>query len=353
MNKFGAVVAMARCRGSKGSVIVLPQIADKVGFISELFTVVLPELAPHFFPNIERGRWTHHPEYELPVVMDLITKQIEVQKQAAAEVSALEAKIENERSLNSWMQDLLTGTDSQLVDAVKAALRKLGFTKLVDVDEARDNEGKPRREDLQIHDSPPTLIVDIKGLGGHPADDDAFQSHKHATLRLQEWKRFDVQALTIINHQRYMPPLSRDNGMPFRQEILDFATEVKTGLVTAWDLYRLVRSALKWGWKAEHTMPVLYGIGRIAPFPKHYTHVGAVAHVWSGAVSIQVEAVGLKLGDRIAFELDVEFEEQEVTSLQVDRKAVETAVIGVRVGTETKLQRPSIRDGMRVFVVGK
>ena len=251
------------------------------------------------------------------------------------------------------MLDLLTGTDSQLVDAVKASLRKLGFTKLVDVDEERDKEGKARREDLQIHDSSPALIVDIKGLGGHPADADTFQSHKHATLRLQEWKRLDVQALTIINHQRYMPPLNRDNKMPFRQEILDFAGEVKMGLITSWELYRLVRSALKWDWRAENTVPVLYAIGRIATIPKHYTPLGFVAHVWTGAVSIQLESVGLKLGDRIAFELDVEFEEQEVTSLQVNKVAVETASVGVRVGTATDLQRPVIRDGMRVFVVKK
>jgi hypothetical protein len=41
----------------------------------------------------------------------------------------------------------------------------------------------------------------------------------------------------------------------------------------------------------------------------HYEYVGHVAHVWTGAVSIEVEAaIGVKLGDR-AFDLDVAFEE--------------------------------------------
>ncbi|MDB6137144.1 MAG: hypothetical protein JWO94_216, partial [Verrucomicrobiaceae bacterium] len=281
----------------------------------------------------------------------IIARQTEIKSQAAAELFALQAKIEDERRLNGWMQDLLTGTDTQLVDAVKEALRKLGFAKVVDVDEHRDKEGKARREDLQINDLVPVLIVDIKGLGGHPSDDDAFQSHKHATLRIQEWKRFEVQPLTIINHQRYLPPLSRDNVMPFRQEILNFADEVKMGLVTSWDLYRLVRSAIKWNWKAEHTMPVLYGIGRIEPVPKHYMFIGTVVHVWTGVASIQIENVSLMRGNRIAFELDVEFEEQEITSLQLDKKAVETAAVGQRVGTTTKLLRPLLRDGVRVFLV--
>ena len=196
-----------------------------------------------------------------------------------------------------------------------------------------------------------TAFDDIKGLAGHPADDDAFQSHKHSTLRLKEWQRFDVQALTIINHQRHLPPLARDNNMPFRKEILDYATEVKMGLITAWDLYRLVRSAVKWNWKPENTMPVLYQFGRITPVPTHYKFVGVVAHVYSGAVSIEVIEGEIKVGDRIAFELDVEFEEQEVASLQIEKKPVESAPTGIKAGTETKLKRPALKDGTRVFVL--
>jgi len=68
LNKFGGVVALSRCRGSQGSVIVLPQIADKVGFLVELFRTVLPEIAPHLFPHIDRGKWAHQREYEQPQV---------------------------------------------------------------------------------------------------------------------------------------------------------------------------------------------------------------------------------------------------------------------------------------------
>lgn len=345
------MVGVAWLGGEKGTVIVVPQIEDKAGFLEILFTEILPELAPHLFPGIVRGKWVHQPEYELPRVLELQNAREELERRAKNELDGLEQQIEQERTNHGWLHELITGTDSELVESVKQALCKLGFQRVVDVDEERDKEGVARREDLQIHDTSPTLIVDIKGLGGHPADADAFQSHKHATLRLQEWKRFDVQALTIINHQRHMPPLSRDNGMPFRQEILDFANEVKMGLLTAWDLFRFVRSALKWNWDPKHTMPVLYDLGRIDPIPKHYEYLGRVAHVWSCAVSIQIEAVGLQLHDRIAFELDVEFEEQDVTSLQINKEAVQTGEVGSCVGTESQLMRPKVKNGMRVFLV--
>lgn len=352
-NKFGEPVALCRCRGSDGSVIILPKLANQTAFITKLFADVLPELAPHLFPHIEGGKWTHRPEYELPMVLELKGKQGEVARSAKEEIATLEAAVGRERSVNGWMHDLLTGTDTRLADGVKKALKQLGFKQVSDVDEERDKEGKARREDLQIHDLSPLLVVDVKGLGGHPADDDAFQSHKHATLRVQELKRFDVQALTIINHQRHLPALDRDNAMPFRQEILDFATEVKMGLITTWDLYRLVRGALKFGWTSEQTKPVLYGVGRIDPIPAHYTYLGTIDHVYTGVVSIQVEEGELHVGSSIAFELDVEFEEQKVTSLQIDKQPVEIAASGSRAGIQTKLQRPIIRDGMRVFLVGK
>src|SRR5206468_1897052 len=70
-NKFSQPVGICRCRGTKGTVIVLPQIANKAEFLTNLFTTVLPELAPHLFPHIEGGRWTQRAEYELPRIVEL------------------------------------------------------------------------------------------------------------------------------------------------------------------------------------------------------------------------------------------------------------------------------------------
>jgi len=350
-NKFGDVVSVMRSMGETGTLIVVPQFADKAGFLAELFKEVLPDLAPHLFPENAASAWTTRPEYELSRIVELEAEQRAVQQRAECDVHRLQREIEKERVASGWLHDLIAGNNSTLVAAVKEALRRIGFVDVRDVDEERDKEGKPRREDLQIHDVQPVLVVDVKGLGGHPADTDAFQSHKHATLRIQEWKRFDVQALTIINHQRHMPPLNRDNQMPFRQEILDFATEVKMGVITAWDLYRFVRSAMKLSWTSEQTKPVLYRLGRIDAIPAHYSYLGTIDHVFTGVVSIQVEAGEIRLGNRIAFEMDAEFVEQEVVSLQVNKQAMENATAGTKAGTKTNLARPHILDGMRVFLV--
>ena len=243
--------------------IVVPQLNDKVIFLTNLFANVLPELAPHLFPDIVRGKWTHQPEYELPRVLELREAQTDVERRAQAEVAALEVELEKERAANGWLHDLLTGTDAALVEAAKKALAALGFKNVVDIDAERDKEGKSRREDLQIQDRSPTLVADVKGIAALPSDEDALQADKHAAIRMREQKRTDIEGLSITNHQRHLPPLERENAMPFRQELLDAAEERSLGLITAWDLYPLVRNFRKLGWPTETVKPLLYKKGRI------------------------------------------------------------------------------------------
>ncbi|MEO8591221.1 MAG: hypothetical protein ABI432_17715 [Flavobacteriales bacterium] len=350
-NKYGQTVGAMVNFQMGGGLVLLPRLANVAQFIEQLFSEVLPDLAPQLFPDAEKRGWTHEPVYELTRVTQLMETQEAVIVKAKQELADLNKQIASERALSGWMHDLLTGTGDVLVKAVVKAFNEIGLKKIIDVDEELDKDGVSRREDLQVHDSSPTLVIDVKGLGGHPSDADAFQSHKHATLRLQEWKRFDVQALTIINHQRHLPPIGRDNLMPFRQEILDFADEMKMGLLTTWDLYRLVRSKQSLRWSTEHTASALYHVGRIQPIPSHYVALGVVHHVYTGVVSIQVNSDELKISDRIAFETDIVCIEQVVDSMQVDKTPLEIVGAGVKVGVTTKFGRPTLKEGMRVFVV--
>ena len=350
-NKFGQPVAICRCRGSKGTVIVVPQIANKGDFLESLFANVLPEIAPHLFPYIEQGKWIHQREYELPRILEIKKRQKEIELQAREEIEALEGELDRERATNGWIHDLLTGTDSVLVDAVKKALRSLGFSQIVDVDEERDAEGKSRREDLQIRDSSPILIVDVKGIGGYPGDADVLQADKHAAIRMREEKRTDIIGLSIINHQRHLPPLDRENAMPFRQELLDAAEERTLSLLTAWDLYRFARNATRLCWKAEQVVPLFYSKGRIHVVPIHYEFLGVVAKAWTDKFGIVMNKSELRVGDRIAVEFPIEFEEIQVDSIRVNDQSVEVASVGDPAGLLWPVSAPKLKEGMRVFRV--
>lgn len=356
ISKFGACVAAYRVfDGAGGIVILLPEVSDQQGFLTALFRDVLPELRPKLFPKLQRGTWALTPPYEVDAVLSLQSRAKEVRALADKELATIETEIAKERLDHAFLFDLLRETGTSLVSAVKLALGALGFKDVLDVDEKmKAEEANPDlREDLQIHDRSPLLTVDVKGLGNFPTDSDALQAHKHASIRIQELSRFDIRALAIINHQRSVPPLERDNEMPFRAELLKVANQVKMGMLTTWDLHRLVRNARKLGWQPKHVMPVLYRIGRIEPIPEHYALIGQVEHFYEKpqVASIRLTNGALRRADKVAFEFPVEFHELEVKSVQVDRASVDEAPVGALCGIATPFQRKELKLGTRVYLV--
>ncbi len=350
-NKFDQAVALFRpC--SSGYVIVLPQIKDKTGFLKSLFTDVLPEMAPHLFPGIEKGRWTHLPDYELPEVVQLQDQRSQLEANFKADLADLKEQELKVRSQDGWMHDLITQTGDPLVIAVQMGLKTLGFKNVIDMDEVRDKEGKSRREDLQIQDISPTLVVDIKGIANFPVDEDVLQANKHATLLMREQSRTDIFGLSLINHQRHIPPLQRDNEMPFRQELIQVALESQLGMLTAWDFYRLVRNARLNQWKFDHVFPVLYMHGRVEIVPIHYQYLGKVAKVWTDKFGIDLESGTVSIGERIAIEFSVLYEEVDVTELMVNNIKVKDANVGDKTGIPWPTTKPRLREGLRVFKVG-
>jgi hypothetical protein len=137
--------------------------------------------------------------------------------------------------------------------------------------------------------------------------------------------------------------------MPFRKEILDNAMQVKLGLMTGWDLFRLVKAFIQNQWKPEHVIPLFYQTGRIVPIPKHYEYVGKVKQVWNVAFSVEIEHAELRLGDRVSVEFPVDFDEQPVKSLRLNNIKVEVATAKCEVGIERQETLPKVKTGMPVY----
>jgi hypothetical protein len=237
------------------------------------------------------------------------------------------------------------------VQAVIKSLKRLGFEKVVDVDAEAERQGDPgeRREDIQVHDRSPVLVIDVKGVQGRPDDDESMQAHKHALMRMREWARTDVQALTIINHQRHLPPRERDQKA-YRDQIIENAKQLHCGLMTAWDLFRLLRNAEKLDWPPEVVLPVFYRVGRIEPIPEHYQEIGRIIKVWKNAFGIR-PVMAISVGTRLAVELGDAFLEFNVESLQISNKPVETCPPGSDCGVQLCNCSEKVREGARVYLV--
>lgn len=351
-NKYGASVA-AVINSPKGLIFLLPQISNKAYFIDELLSDTLPEILPSLFPDIEKGKWTHRPEYEIEQIKTLTNQKDLLIKSTQAALDEIQEKIDEQRIVNGWLHDLLTETGDKLVDAIKNALAELGFKKVIDMDEVRDTQGKSRREDLRLEDEETLLIIDIKGVGGRASDEDIMQANKHVMINMKELKRTNIQGLSIINQQRHLPPLERDNIGAFRQEILDFAGETDLGLLTSFDLYRMIVNKKKHDWLPEWVKPILYNHKRITVVPTHYRYLGTISKVFTGMFGLHILENEINTGDKLSVEGEIYFSEITVETIQVNNVDVKTAQLGDPAGFIWPESEIKLKEGMRVYAIPK
>ena len=356
-NKYGASVAGILAKDNKelstGFVFILPRPQNISKFLTRFFEETLPEFRPDLFPHHEGGKWVQRPEYELPHILRTYGEIRAIKEEADEKIGILQQRVKQEREEFGWLHQLLSETGDNLVRAVKTALEFMGFEQVVDADEEFENAEDERwkKEDLRIEDNSPWILVEVKGVNGIPKDSEVFQIRKHLFPRSQEFKRHDLKGLTIINHQRHIPALERDEA--FNENLRINSEKESIGLLATWDLFRLVRNFIKFDWRHDQIKTLFYQDGLIEIIPSHYQYVGIIEKYWpqKKAVTIQIEAVPIRFGDRIAFEMPVEFEEQTVDSLQRDREAVEIVEVGETAGILTSLTQEMLKKGTRVYIV--
>lgn len=355
-NKYDDIVGgMAfRKKVGGGTVLLLPQMPNAHRMVVPLIEEVFADWNPSLFPDLAEAAWIHREEYEIPRITQLRGEIEKTKQEAEQRVNGLQNEIDAIQEANKGWYLLLNGTGDELVQAVIRTLRSLGFEEVIDVDkEAKEaGEAKDLREDIQIWDESdkkePVLVIDVKGVAGHPADDEATQAEKHALARIDEFDR-KPKPLTIINHQRNLPPHDRDKTA-YRELIIENAKKTRLGLMTTWDLFCLLRNKERLKWLNEDIKPIFYRSGRIAPVPDHYLLVGRVERTWSDAFGF-VASVPIKAGCTLAVETKDTFEEIAADSLEVDGQRVGTAEAGSQCGVAFENASKQFRVGMQVFLL--
>jgi CBS domain-containing protein len=341
---------------NQGFLIVLPRVPEKGLLVRDLLQGLLPRLAPKLFPEDERQAWIEGDLYASDEVVALQAAIAEVKERSSREVADLEATIAEVNAESAHLRELLTATGDELVAAVKKTLEELGFGDIRDVDSEEGKTDGRLHEDLQVHTDSPIVVVEVKGLNGMPSDEDALEVQKYVLARTREWKRTDVRGLTIVNHQRSLPPPDRDpNG--FQRAQIENAAQQDVGLLTTWDLYRLARGCRRNHWMPEAVIPLFTErAGSVAPIPMHYKAIGEVVNLFEDAEALAIKLnddVGLAVGDRIALVGEIDFLEQVVESLQVDDVQVESAPPGSGVGVKTAFSKKQARSKTTVYRVDR
>jgi len=340
---------------AKGWIFVFPRVERRADLVTELVDRVLPLLTPRLFPHAEGSRWTRRSEYDIPRISALKDEIVKVEESTRIRVRELEEQIEAERGEYGFLHDLLTASGDELVRAVIRALNTVGFNDVrnVDTDAEAAGDTGPRREDLRIMDAALPVLVEVKGITGLPTEAMSLQVTKYLVPRIREWNRPDIHGLTIINHQRNVSALDRDHEHVFQADVISNAEQQGFTLLTTWDLFRLVRGFIANGWQHDDVAGLFVSDGRMRPIPANYELIGLVDEYWekASALGLRLESGELHVGDRIAYELPVDFIEEDVTSLQLDDHDVEAARTGDYVGLKTKLNKQQARKGVRAYRV--
>jgi hypothetical protein len=353
-NKYGHTVgAMIGAKNGRGLVLILPQFKDKAAVLLDLFRNVLPNISPHLFPHFEGGQWIKRPEYEHPVVAEKSARQRGILQKADAEVAAIEETIRADRERLGFLHRILTATGDDLVAAIKRSLEFAGCPEVVDVDELIEG-GANLQEDLRVPEQLRVLLLEVKGLAGFPREANTLQIAKFMLRRQREWRDKDVRGLCLINHQRHLPAAERDHDRVFTDAQVADATNLEFGLMTTWDLYRLLRGMERWGWPKEVVQQSLWQMGRTGLVPSNYSPVARVAHFFDGISVISLEILDgteLRPGDVLGYDLPLGWHQEAVAELQIRNHSVEVATSGQRAGHKTSLARSELTVGHVVYKV--
>ncbi len=330
------VVAFAHFRG-ENITFVFPQIQKKETFLLDFFEKVLPGIVPDIFPFSTQFAWLSAHEYQLPNEANLFKEQEILREEFNSKMISLKERIDSNRQEFGFLHDLLKLSGPELVKAVEKYLKWIGFENVVNVDETMP---ELMEEDIRVENEKGLLVIEVKGIGGTSSDSECSQISKIRYRRLKERGKFDVSALYMVNHQRFLPPESRKNP-PFSTPQIQDAYDDQRGLITTYDLFKLYFNILNGFISKEDARIALFQKGLVEFRPSKALQIPSPILKYGGTVII-FNADGL--GD-IFVEMDVLLEDSgryqacKILEIQIDGKPVErtsSGVIGIKISEPAK-----------------
>ena len=193
-------------------------------------------------------------------------------------------------------------------------------------------------EDIQVELPDGLLIIECKGIGGTSTNSDCSQISKVKHRRRKERDKFDVYALYVVNHQRYLPPLKRQNP-PFTKHQIQDARNDERGLLSTWQLFNLYSEIENKTITKEEARKLILEFGLVDFRPKGLIYVYEPTELLKeGTICIvNIDNILLCVNDELIVEKDGKFERVSIVDIQVNGSSVERASQG-ELGLKTKFK---------------
>ena len=306
---------------NKSATLAFPQIKNKGNFILELLNSILPQITPKLFPYNTTFKWLEDEEYILPNERDLLIEKEKLGQEYERSVKAIDEQIDSNKKEYSFLHDLLKASGDKLVESVQKYFHWLGFENVVNCD---DEKGGLKEEDLQIENEDGLLVIEVKGIAGKSKDSECSQIDKIVHRREKERSAFDVHGLYIVNHERFLPPTSRQNPPFTNQQVEDAITEER-GLITTYQLFRiffLIESGLVSKGDVRNS---LWQKGLVAFEPSNSLFIGNPGEVFYdgrvGIFNLSAEPI-IRVGDEVIITSGLNWSRDKVIGIRFNDKDV-------------------------------
>lgn len=337
-NSSGDIVSIYEKRENSQN-FYFPQIEDKYHFLSNFLKNIAPSISPDLFPYSTTFNWKKNEEYWLPNHENLISEKDQIVKDYEKKLSQKDKEIEKNKEVYSFLHEMISETGDNLVNATIEFLKWLGFSNTINAD-ALKNDREVLEEDIQIEIEEGLIIIECKGIGGTSTDSDCSQISKIKHRRCKQRNKFDVFALYIVNHQRYLPPLKRNNP-PFNVNQIQDAISDERGLLSTWQLFNLYYEIENGIISKEEARNSLIKFGLIEFKPSNLIFIDEPKEILkNGEVCIiNIVDIELKVGDELLIEKNDQYTKVLVEGIKAENKSIQqcsNGEIGLRLSTPIK-----------------
>lgn len=344
-NKDNEVISFMTSNEKKNSTLIfLPETESSAEVTLRLLEEFLPQVYPKLFPYATEFSWLNDTRYYLPNQENFIKAKEDLEIEFAEKIQEKDKEIEENNAQYQFLHDLITATGEHLVKATITFLKWLDFKNVQDADLI--NEKKD--EDIQADISEGLLIIEVKGIHTTSKDSDCSQIYKIKNRRAKERGKFDVYALYIVNHQRSLPPLERENP-PFSKNQIEDAKNDERGLLTTWQLFNLYFDIQKGLLSKEEARKCFIKYGLVEFRPENLVLVDEVNEVLSKkqVIILNLNNTEIKVGDILYVELKGKIiDKVNIQSIELNDKNIESANNG-EVGV--KIDK-TIKKGSKVYL---
>jgi len=306
----------------KSGLFFLPIIEDQISFLDEFLHDIVPNYLPDLFPEIVKENWLKEERYHLPNQNRLEAEKKELEQNFKDAIANKKREIEQNKFSLSFLTDMLTKKDQELVNATIKFLKWLGFTTVKDGDST--NVKSKKEEDINIETEKGLIVIEVKGLGGTSKDSECSQIRKVIHRRQRERNSFDVYGHYIVNHQRHKAAEKRNNP-PFSKDQIQDAEDDERGLITTWQLFNLYFAIEKTIISKADARSCFYETGLVDFIPKSMIAIGTPKEFFPKNSAIVIDLItekNLAIGDKLMYVEEGEFKQVEIISIKVNDEPV-------------------------------